>query len=89
VVFSLLPQHRLKTFGQLGFFPSQAGMIADDARELFSKEAKERQGTRTDLTQKIAESNVGEAREKAAKAFGTNPHYVDDAQTRFCPRKYF
>jgi len=54
-------------------------MIAVKALPLDVAAAKERQGTRTDLTQKIAESYAGEAREKAAQVFGTNRQYVDDA----------
>ncbi len=48
-------------------------------------EAKERQGERTDITQKIAGS-YGEAREQAAKLTGTNRQYVSDA--RQVQRKY-
>lgn len=43
-------------------------------------DAKARQGARTDITQKFAEGEAGEAREQAATLFQTNRQYVQDAE---------
>ena len=58
---------------------SQRAAIAVDAEALFAREAKERQGTRTDIKEKVPES-VGQARDQAAAMFNVNPHYVTDAK---------
>lgn len=65
---------------------SQKAMIADDARELYDQEARERQKTSTGgakprPVQKIAQAEQGKARDKLAVDFGTNRQYVDDARS--------
>jgi hypothetical protein len=49
-----------------------------DAKKV--KEAKARQGSRTDIVPKIAQCNKGKSREKAAEMVGTNHTYVSDAK---------
>ncbi len=44
------------------------------------KEAKERQGTRTDITAKMSESEEGESRQKAAELFGIGSRYISYAE---------
>ncbi len=55
--------------------------MALDILPLLEAEAKERQGTRTDITEKIPES-AGESREKAAELVGSNPRYVPEAKSQ-------
>ena len=59
---------------------SQRAFVALELEKLYAVEAKERQGTRNDITQKVAEGEQGEAREQAARATGTNRQYVSDAK---------
>ncbi|MCZ6651724.1 MAG: DNA methyltransferase [Planctomycetota bacterium] len=62
---------------------SQKAMIAVDALPLFEKEAKKRQGTRTDkLPGKNAQKSKPErrARDDAAKAFDVSPRYIEAAK---------
>ncbi len=59
---------------------SQRAMVAVDALPHFEEEAKERQGTRTDIREIIPEGEHGKATERAAEALNTNPHYVSDAK---------
>ena len=47
---------------------------------MLEKEAKERQGTRTDISQQIDQSEKSRATERAAKILGTNRQYVSDAK---------
>lgn len=49
-------------------------------KELFAKEAKERQGTRTDIKEKFPESEIGQARDKAGEAVGVSGRYIDQAE---------
>lgn len=60
--------------------PSQTAPVALDILPLMEKEAKERQGTRTDISQRIDEGDEGRATEKAAAMVGTNRQYVSDAK---------
>jgi len=55
------------------------------AEPLFAAEARKRQAhgqtaPGKSLTAKLPEASKGEAREKAAKAAGTNPHYISDVK---------
>jgi N6-adenosine-specific RNA methylase IME4 len=59
---------------------SQKAVIALDAEKIYAEEAKKRQGARTDLTSLKEFKNVPPAVEQAAKATGTNMHYVSDAK---------
>lgn len=59
---------------------SQLGAVGVEVERIEALLAKERQGTRTDITEQIPESDKGEAREKAARAVGSNAHYVSDAK---------
>lgn len=61
--------------------PSQASMCAARAREIYEREAKERQGKRTDLNipANLPEGNKGDARDIAGKAFGVSGKTVDHA----------
>jgi hypothetical protein len=64
--------------------PSQCAMLATDLLPLLEAEARERQGTRTDLgtsVNDLTEVNGGRATERAAKLFGTNRQYVADAKS--------
>ena len=47
---------------------------------LLEAEAKERQGTRTDIHQKIDEGDAGQALDKAAELVGSNRQYVSEAK---------
>jgi len=58
---------------------SQRAVIALETLPFLEKEAKERQGTRTDITEIFPESS-GEARHYAAQIAQTNPRYVSDAK---------
>ena len=62
---------------------SQRAMVAKNMLPLLEKEAKKRQGKRTDLDSelpgKIA-GKSGDARDQAAQAVGVNPRYVSDAK---------
>ena len=46
---------------------------------MLEEEAKERQGTRTDIKE-IIPGSAGQARDKAAEILNTNPRYVSDAK---------
>lgn len=59
--------------------PHQRACLAVEVLPIFEQAAKERQGTRTDITEKIPESS-GEARVFAAEVFHVNPRYVSDAK---------
>lgn len=58
----------------------QKAACALEALPLLEAEAKKRQGSRNDITQKFAECESGEARDKAAELFDTNRQYVSDAK---------
>ena len=47
---------------------------------LLEEEARKRQGTRTDIKEKIPESEYSKATEQAAQIPNTNHHYVSDAK---------
>lgn len=59
----------------------QRAILAAELLPEFEKEARQRQGARNDITQKIAEGSQGEAREKASGVFNTNRQYVSNAKT--------
>lgn len=44
------------------------------------KEARERQGTRTDIPEKFPESDKGKATDKAAAMVGVGHTYISDAK---------
>lgn len=61
--------------------PGQRAAIAAEALPMFEAEAKSRQGARTDLQERIPESEPGrQARDDAAEQFEVNPHYISDAK---------
>jgi hypothetical protein len=60
---------------------SQRAAIAVDLEPLFAKEAKERQGTRTDLVANLPlSSDAGKTRDKAADIMNVSPRSVQDAK---------
>jgi hypothetical protein len=54
-------------------------MIATDALPALEAEARERQGTRTDLVPRL-EQSYNRSVDNAAALFGVNAHYVADAK---------
>jgi hypothetical protein len=60
--------------------PGQRAAIAAEALPMYEAEARQRQGSRTDLPEIFPEGDSGEAREKAAEQFDVNPRYVQDAK---------
>jgi hypothetical protein len=68
---SVLPPARWK-LGQL--------LAGVEIEQVEAERARERQGTRTDIAEKIPQGETGRARDKAASAVGANPHYVSDAK---------
>jgi ParB-like chromosome segregation protein Spo0J len=58
---------------------SQRSMLAVEIKEMFEKEARERQGTRTDLRANLRGSRVGKASEHAAKIVNVSPRSVESA----------
>lgn len=59
---------------------SQAAAVAVEALPMLEAEAKKRQGTRTDIQQKVAGSELGQSRDVAAEMMGVNRQYVSDAK---------
>ncbi len=59
---------------------SQKATIAVDLLPYLEAEARERQGRRTDIREKIPEGEEGRARDHAAKLAQVNPRYVSDAK---------
>jgi ParB-like chromosome segregation protein Spo0J len=59
--------------------PSQASMCAARARDIYERQAKERQGKRNDLVEKLPQCDSGKARDLAGKAFGVSGKSVDHA----------
>ena len=59
---------------------SPKAMIALDVLPELEREARERQGARTDIRENIPESPKGKAAEQAAALVSVNPHYVSDAK---------
>lgn len=58
----------------------QRAMIAADLLPEFEKEAKKRQGARTDIRAKLPESETGKATEQAAKAMNVSSRSVQEAK---------
>ena len=58
----------------------QAAACAADVLPLLEAEARERQGTRTDIREKVPESSKGRARDKAATLFKVNSRYISFAK---------
>lgn len=58
----------------------QKAAAAAEAMPIYEAEAKERQGTRSDLVELIPPSDSGKARDFAAEQFDVNPRYVQDAK---------
>jgi DNA-directed RNA polymerase subunit M/transcription elongation factor TFIIS len=56
----------------------QKAAIAVSILPFLEKEAKERQGTRTDIVENFPQSQMGRSRDQAAKIAGVNPHYISD-----------
>jgi N6-adenosine-specific RNA methylase IME4/ParB-like chromosome segregation protein Spo0J len=59
---------------------SQRAALALDVLPLFEREAKQRQGSREDIRERIPESDKGKAAEKVAEMVGVNPRYISDAK---------
>jgi N6-adenosine-specific RNA methylase IME4 len=59
---------------------SQAAAVAVEFLPYLEAEAKKRQGSRTDISQKIDTSNAGRAAAKASEITNTNRQYVSDAK---------
>lgn len=59
---------------------SQRAMVALAIEETEAQLAKVRQGTRTDIVERIPQGDEGKARDKAAAAVDVNPRYVSDAK---------
>jgi phage N-6-adenine-methyltransferase len=64
---------------------SQLAICAAKAEPVYAKEAKERQrtstgGSRPQLMERIPQAGSGTSRTRAAKEFGVNDHYVQDAK---------
>lgn len=59
--------------------PSQASMCAARARDVYEKQAKERQGKRNDLVENLPPSENTKARDAAGKAFNVSGKSVDHA----------
>lgn len=60
--------------------PSQAAMCAARAREIYERQARERQGKRNDLVENLPPSEPTKARDAAGKAFGVSGKSVDFAK---------
>lgn len=59
---------------------SQRAAVAVEYERVFAEEAKSRQGTRSDLAEKLPQSEVGRARDKAADLFNVSGKSVSDAK---------
>lgn len=59
---------------------SQRAAIAAELVNAFAEEAKQRQGTRTDIKASLPESSKAQAREQAAKVMHVSPRIVSDAK---------
>ena len=60
--------------------PSQCAVVALNVLPELEKEAKKRQGSRTDITANLPESDKSEAREQAAEMFNISPRIIADAK---------
>jgi hypothetical protein len=60
---------------------SQRAIVAESLTAVYEAEARERQGTRTDLRAELPESEFGRARDKAAATVNVSPRLVADAAT--------
>jgi hypothetical protein len=58
---------------------SQRAMVASDIKPLFEREARIRQGARTDLSAKLHESEKGKASEQAARLVNVSTRSVESA----------
>jgi ParB/Sulfiredoxin domain len=58
---------------------SQRSMLAVEIKDMFEKEARERQGTRTDLRANLRGSMAGKSSEYAAKIVNVSPRSVESA----------
>jgi hypothetical protein len=61
----------------------QGAMIALDVLPEMEREAKGRQGVRTDIVEIIPLSEFGKSRDQAAALLSVNSHYVTDAKRIF------
>lgn len=59
---------------------SQRAALAVDILPLLEKEAKDRQGTRTDLVGKIPQGDEGKSRDKASEVFNVDASYISAAK---------
>ena len=66
--------------GRRNLNESQCAMLAVKLEGIYSQQAKERMGTRTDLGQKLAQCEVGRSAEKAAKDMGISHQTVTFAK---------
>lgn len=66
--------------GRRNLNESQRAMLAVKLEALYAEQAKERQGQRTDLGQKLDQSKAGRSAEKAAKDMGVSHQTVSSAK---------
>lgn len=66
--------------GRRNLNESQRAMLAVTLNDIYCEQAKERMGTRTDLGQNLARSEVGRSAEKAAKDMGVSHQTVSFAK---------
>jgi hypothetical protein len=66
--------------GRRNLSASQRAALAVEMEKLLAVEAKKRQGTRTDIQEKLPEGSEGQARDKAADIYSVSPRYVQDAK---------
>ncbi|MCK9404880.1 MAG: hypothetical protein M0Q47_00490 [Methanothrix sp.] len=66
--------------GRRNLNESQRAMLAVTLNDIYCEQAKERMGTRTDLGQKLARSEVGRSAEKAAEDMGVSHQTVSFAK---------
>ncbi len=57
----------------------QRSLVAAKCKEHYEKEARERQGTRTDMVANLPQSEQGKWREQAAKDYNVSPRSVESA----------
>jgi hypothetical protein len=66
--------------GRRNLTPSQKAALALELEKQLAAEAKKRIRLSNASKEKIADSDKGQARDKAAAMVGANPHYVSDAK---------
>lgn len=59
---------------------SQKAVVALAYLPFYEEQAKERQGTRTDIVELIPQSDIGTARDKLGETFGVSGRYIDKAK---------